>query len=312
MLRTWRPPERLRPGRFEPYAGHAPFALGALLRHRFDLVHAFHVSDAAAAALWARVTRRPLIFSMMGFPDRRSIESVPTRRRMLRRIADRAERLHVLSDAARRALREATGLDAESIHPGTSVKAFAFHGRRDERPTIFCAASAADPRKGVSELIDAFAVLRRERRDARLVIGGPVPDRLAARLGQPGIEQADPGEDQAALIRGYGSAWVTVLPSVREAFGQVLVESLAAGTPVVAIRSGAAPEIVDGPEIGVLSDSREPVALARVLAAGLELSRRPGIEQRCRAHAGRWDWGVVGPRFEALYGDALGIRLGAR
>ena len=312
VLRTWRPPERLRPRGFEPYAGHAPLALVSLLRHRFDIVHAFHVPDAAAASLWARITRRPLVVSMMGFPDRISIDAVASRRRMLRFAARRADRLHLLSDAAARALREATGLEADPIPPGTWVGAFRHDGRRSDLPTIFCAASAADPRKGVAELIDAFGLLRRERPDARLVLSGPLPERLAPRLSEPGVESVDLGSDQAALVRAYGSAWATVLPSVREAFGQVLVESLAAGTPVVAIRSGAAPEIVEDGEVGVLADSREPSPLAAALAAGLELSRRPRVEEACRTHAARWDWSVVGPRFEALYEEAIGARGPAR
>jgi glycosyltransferase involved in cell wall biosynthesis len=305
VLRSWRPPGRLQPRRFEPYANHAPVALASLVRHRFDLVHAFHITDAAAAALWAGLLRKPLVVSLMGLPDRRSIHGFTGRERALRFAASRAAALHVLSEGARSALIDAAGLEGQVIPPGTRVAAFEVEVPREQRPTVFCAASATDRRKGVPELVEAFGILRRQLPDARLLITGPVPEELEPRLRATGAETISAWIDQASLARTYASAWLTVLPSVREAFGLVLVESLAAGTPVVAVRSGAATEIVDSPEVGVLCDGRDPSTLADAMAAGLELARRTGVRESCRAHAARWDWDRVGPQFEALYEIAL-------
>jgi glycosyltransferase involved in cell wall biosynthesis len=306
VLRSWRPPTRLQPRRLEPYANHAPVALASLVRRQFDLVHAFHLPNAAAAALWSGIFGRPLVVSLMGFPDRTSIRGFRGRERTLRFAASHAAALHVLSEAARSVLIDATGLESQVIPPGTRVAAFEIEVPRERRPTVFCASSAMDPRKGVPELVEAFGILRRQLPDARLLITGPVPEELGPRLQATDVETISAWIDQTSLARTYASAWLTVLPSVREAFGQVLVESLAAGTPVVAVRSGAASEIVDSPEVGVLCGEPDPSALAGAMAAGLELARRTDIRESCRAHAARWDWDRVGPRFEALYGIALG------
>jgi glycosyltransferase involved in cell wall biosynthesis len=108
------------------------------------------------------------------------------------------------------------------------------------------------------------------------------------------------------LAGAYRSATATVLPADDEAFGLVLLESLAAGTPVVAARSGACPEIVDDERIGRLFDPGDPADLARAAGEALELAADPATAAACRAHARRWDWSVVVERYEALYAAAVG------
>ncbi|MGI8805777.1 MAG: glycosyltransferase family 4 protein, partial [Thermoleophilaceae bacterium] len=106
------------------------------------------------------------------------------------------------------------------------------------------------------------------------------------------------------LARAYASAWASVLPSVEEAFGLVLVESLAAGTPVVAARSGASPEVLRGDTPAVLFEPDDEHALERALDEGLALAHRPGVREACRAAARAWDWSAVLPLYEALYEEA--------
>ena len=74
-----------------------------------------------------------------------------------------------------------------------------------------------------------------------------------------GVEVIAASSDPGELGALYASSWVGVLPAVEEAFGLVLVESLAAGTPVVADDSGAGPEILAGDErIGRIFAPRRP------------------------------------------------------
>ena len=302
VVRGRRPPARLQRRRDEPHANHAPLALLAAATGRFDLVHALHIPDAWGISWWSRVSGQPLVVSLMGYPDAQSVDAYPARRRMLRRAAGRAAAVHALSDAAARALHETTGIEATVIHPGTDTSAFRCHVPRDEVPTIFCAASPADPRKRVGLLVEAFSRLRRDWPEARLVLdaGGSPPD---PGLLADGVEVVETGGD--GLAERYARAWVTALPSEREAFGLVLVESLAAGTPAVGIREGGVPEILDDPEVGVLAGAAEPGELAEALERGLDLGRSEGVRAACRDHARRWDWEEVVPAFESLYARAL-------
>jgi phosphatidylinositol alpha-mannosyltransferase len=306
VVRGWRPPARLQPNGVEPHTSHAPMALVSSALRRYDIVHALHVTDAWAISWWSRLSGRPLILSVMGYPDRRSLDGFRGRRALLRRAARRARAVHVLSDAARRELERETGIGAVVIPPGTETTAFGVELARAPRPTVFCAATPRDPRKRVPLLIEAFGQLRGREPNARLVIDTGGDARAALAGSSPGVQLVDAGA--GGLAAHYGSAWVTALPSEREAFGLVLVESLAAGTPAVGMGEGGVPEVLDDPGVGVICERAEPGALAEALARGLDLSRRAGIREACRRHAERWDWREVGPRFEQLYRDAAGSR----
>ena len=104
-----------------------------------------------------------------------------------------------------------------------------------------------------------------------------------------------------ALLELEPDADISVLPSVDEAFGLVLVESLAAGTPVVADRSGAGPGIVDSEAIGRLFEPDDPVDLARAMDEALDLGLDAATAERCRARAGVYDWPRLVERWERLY-----------
>ena len=79
---------------------------------------------------------------------------------------------------------------------------------------------------------------------------------------------------------------------------------MAAGTPVVAARSGACPEIVDDPRVGRLFEPGDAADLARAIGEALDLAADPETVAACREQARRWDWSRVVERYEALY--ALG------
>ncbi len=117
-----------------------------------------------------------------------------------------------------------------------------------------------------------------------------------------GAEWLEPGRSPSKLAPIYAAAWASVLPSVEEAFGVVLTESLAAGTPVVADRSGAGPEVVTGDEVGRLFDRDDESDLARAMGEALELGSRPETAERCRARAADYDWKRGRPEYEAVTG----------
>jgi len=109
------------------------------------------------------------------------------------------------------------------------------------------------------------------------------------------------------MPRLYSEASVTVLPSIDEAQGMVLTESLACGTPVVGTNEGGIPEIISDPGIGTLfesypSDSQTTAErLCEAILRGLDLSKDPGTTDHCIQYATRFSWEVLGSEIERLY-----------
>ena len=110
----------------------------------------------------------------------------------------------------------------------------------------------------------------------------------------------------AALPDIYRLADVTVLPSLTmgEAFGLVLVESLACGTPVIASNLPGVRTVVDAGIDGYLIEPGDPHDLAVKIRQLLEL---PPAERQAMGAAGRlkveqkYTWELAGERLEAIY-----------
>jgi len=126
------------------------------------------------------------------------------------------------------------------------------------------------PRKGVLNLVNAFAAVLARVPDARLELVGKAenPDYTRAvkdkidRLGISDRISFVPERPQKELAERMGKAAVFVLPSLSEALGRVVVEAMAAATPVIGSRVGGIPEMVIDGETGYLVDPGDEKALA--------------------------------------------------
>jgi glycosyltransferase involved in cell wall biosynthesis len=301
-----RPPERwLRERRFDDYWTHVPFTYASLRRGDFDLAHAFYPTDALAAALWSRRTGRPTLFSVMGIPN----PLIKIRFDAQPRAARRSDVVTVDSRAVADAFFYRWGIETRVVYPGVDLDAFQTGDERDPVPTILCPAPIEVARKRVSWLLDALPIVRRSVADARLLLIRPRDASLARELTAAGCELFDAVEQPEDLASFYRRAWVTALPSWGEAFGMVLIESLACGTPVVASDRDAFPEIVGGDRVGRLFDDTQPPGdgLARALVEALELSRAPATADACRARAGEFSVARTVDAFESIYAELLGF-----
>src|SRR5262249_57356689 len=128
-------------------------------------------------------------------------------------------------------------------------------------------------------LLDAFALVTRERRDVRLVVAGDGPARRELEHTAPAGTRFVGELTGDALGELYASADVFCFPSTTDTFGQVLLEAGASGLPVVAADAGGAGELVVPNVTGLLVAPEQSQALADallLLAADPELRARLG------------------------------------
>jgi glycosyltransferase involved in cell wall biosynthesis len=299
VARLWRPPDALFERRaYEDYLGAAASQAYALVRDEFDVAHAFSPVSGWAALKARRLGGPPVVYSNMGIPTRRYLVMARYRIPMHVDLARHAATCTVLSEAAAGDFRRYLLREPEVVPPGIACSDFEIDADRAELPTIVYSGSPADPRKRLGLLLEAFEAIRRRRPNVALQLAGRREPGFDVEL-PPGVEwvDADRTED---LARTLAAAHTAVLPSIGEAFGLVLAEALAAGTPVVATDAGAPSEIVT-PAVGRLFARDDADSLARALEEVLEFG---DAREACRAHARQWDWSVVGPRYEALLQSA--------
>jgi glycosyltransferase involved in cell wall biosynthesis len=294
---------RLRRRLFEDGLAHVPTALAELRREPPAVAHALHPTGGVAAARLRHRTGTPAVLSYMGIPHRQALANRRLRLELTLRAVRGASVVTALSRHAAEAFERWLGVeDVRVIPPGVDLDAFSPGPGRASVPTILCAADLAEPRKRVGLLVEAFALVRAEHPDARLVLSRPRRD-VPLPAG-PGIEVRDlDGRD--ALVAANREAWVAALPSVGEAFGLVLAEALACGTPVVAADREALPEVAGDPACGRLFAGDAPADVAGALLEALELHRDPGTAAACRARATRWGTDRMVDAYLALYAELL-------
>lgn len=292
---------RLAEHGFTPLDTFGLAVLPWLARHRYDVVHAF----VPAAAIAGRLTGQRVVYTALGHPAALADPGRRKDRRLFRWAVTGSALATALSASAAAAAESVTGVRPRVLSPGVRTDVFRADLRpRTGPPRLLFAADGDDPRKRLAIVLTAMRAVLDAHPDAKLLIGagGRLPD-----LVDPRVRSATTvlGVGELSDVAGrYQSATVTVLPAVNEAFGLVLVESMAAGTPVVAVRSGSMPEIVTA-GTGTIATPDDPAALAAALVDAIALAANPATPAACVERARRWSWDVVGPEHLSAYDEAL-------
>ncbi len=161
------------------------------------------------------------------------------------------------------------------------------------------------PAKGITYLVEAFPQVLTRYPDARLVLvgDGPLEEDLKAQARRLGIVDrvifTGFRPDAEAFVQLFT---ISVVPSLEEGIGNVAIESIAGGVPVVASREGGLPEVVAEGKSGLLvppgDAAKLGVALLRVLDEPFLLDR---LRQGCREEAARFSIASYTARLEQLY-----------
>jgi glycosyltransferase involved in cell wall biosynthesis len=186
-----------------------------------------------------------------------------------------------------------------------------FHPRARERVPgrIVSVASADSPLKGVATLLRAFAKLVTERTAELTLVGKPTPggptDRLVSELALGDRVRFVSGITDDELAELIASAELAVVPSLYEGFSLPAVEHMASGTPLIATRTGALPEVVgDAARLVAPGDAEELyAALGALLDSPAERERLAAVALR-RVQE-RFAWPAVARATVAQYREAM-------
>lgn len=253
--------------------------------------------------------RRPVVVTLHDLQHRDLPDFFGRGRRAFRRLAydraaRRAEAVIVPSAFVRARALELLGLDPARVHV---VPSGLDHGRfrpGDERREPFLLYPARPwPHKNHVRLLEAFAAVRRERPDLRLVLTGAGLERLG-RLPE-GVERRD-AVAAGELASLYRRASCLVFPSLYEGFGLPPLEAMACGCPVAAADAGSLPEVCG--DAAALFDPREPEAIAAGVLAALE--RADDLRERGLARAAGFTWEAAARGHDAVYAAVSGARGG--
>lgn len=255
--------------------------------------------DLAAAPWW----RKPLVHRWYGFSQmqKRVARSIPD---LLTVSSSSATDIAADFDVAPGQLRVVPlGVDTALFQPSAQPRV---------RGRIIAIASADRPLKGIGHLLQAVAKLRIEhdlelQLVARLEPNGPT-EKLIAELGISDIVHTSSGLSDTELAALFASAEIACIPSLYEGFSLPAVEAMASGTPIVASRAGALPEVL-GPD-GTCAEFVRPGDVDDLLGVVGALLDSPERRSRLGA-AGRrraldvYSWESVAAQTVRVYEDAI-------
>lgn len=277
----------LRDERFDILNLHEPLVPGpnmtAGLFKSEPLVGTFHAAGTIGAYTWARPA--------------------------LRWLANRLDRRVAVSEDARALAETALGGTYELFFNGIEVDRYAKATPwPTDGPTIFFV-GRHEPRKGLAVLLEAMAELPP---DVRLWVGGTGPDTDALRsrhAGDPRIEWLGriSDEEKARRIRG---ASIFCTPSLGgESFGIVLLEGMAARTPVVASDLPGYRNVARAGRDALLPPPGDVAALARALRTVLtDPDRAASLVESGIERAQHFSMDELAARYVALFEEVLAGR----
>ncbi len=308
-------------------------ALFEHLRHAlpgsFDLVHAEDcIAARAAADLRDAGSGIPLIRTVHHVDDFTTQVLVDCQRRSI--LAP--DRVLVVSDYWRRLLRGEYGIEATVVTNGVDAERFArppgFDGSSlrerigaDGR-FLFLTVGGIEPRKGSIELVEALAKVRAslDPAPAVAVVGGhsfqdyaDYRGRFFERATALGIDVGRdvvllgtlPGDE---LIRWYHAADAFVFPSVKEGWGLVVLEALAAGLPVITTDLPVFQEYLTERESSLMVPVGDASALAEAMhqiASDADLRSRLALAGPALAH--RYTWNTCARRHAEIYREVASV-----
>ncbi|MFC9871898.1 glycosyltransferase family 4 protein [Nocardia salmonicida] len=273
----------------------------------FDVLHIHEPNAPSLSMLALKIAEGPIVATFHTSTTKSLVLS--TFQGVLRPYHEKISGRIAVSELARRWQVEALGSDAVEIPNGVDVSAFARGEPLDGYPragrTVLFLGRYDEPRKGMDVLLGALPALIEHHPGVQiLIVGRGDEDRLRREAGEHAghlrfLGQVSDAEKAAALR----SADVYVAPNLGgESFGIILIEAMAAGTPVVASELDAFRRVLRDGTAGLLTPIGDSAALATAIDTLLtdDETRERLVSTATQVVAG-YDWPVVAEQILRVY-----------
>ncbi|PKO65589.1 MAG: glycoside hydrolase [Betaproteobacteria bacterium HGW-Betaproteobacteria-16] len=277
-------------------------ALQAALRLRLpvstDFRTNFHAYSQHYGVGWLR---KPIVAYLRKFHNLSHCTMVPTRALCAELLSNGFQNLRVV----------ARGVDTALFRPDQRSDVLRSQWGASERSLVLLVVGRLAAEKNLDAAVTAFDAMRANHPDVKLVFVGSGP--LQAVLQQRCPQAIFAGSRGHGELAGYyASADLLLFPSLTETFGNVTLEALASGLPVLAFNTAAACDWVLHDRSGWLVDGTGTDAFA---AQARELAQQPhrltDARPHARTHVAQLDWAQIAAQVEGLFLETMARQRGS-
>jgi glycosyltransferase involved in cell wall biosynthesis len=234
---------------------------------------------------------QPIVAYLRKFHNRTACTMVPTRALQAQLGASGFQNLRVVG----------RGVDTLIFHPALRSQAFRGTWQADDSTIVLLSVGRLAAEKNLDLIVSTYKAMQEAGRKVKLVFAGDGPYRAVLQSQCPdAIFMGMCSHAQLALL--YANADLFMFPSLTETFGNVTLEALACGTPVLAFDCAAASELVEDGLNGWLVRSESP---ADYIHKTLAITANTGALHQARQFNGercaQWDWQEIANQVEKIF-----------
>lgn len=282
-------------------ATQGPLGFGALVvagRLGIPVSTSYHTNFHKFARHYGLDVLRPAVVAYLrAFHKRAAVTMVPSRTTRDELQALAFERLAIVS----------RGVDGVLFHPARRSEELRRSWGVGPNDLVLLHVSRLAPEKNIALTLQAFDAVTRKLPNTRLVVLGDGP--LRRRLMTERSDALFAGHLEAEeLARHYASADLFVFPSLTETFGNVVLEALASGLPVVAFHMAAAGECAaHGTAVLTAPPGDSPAFRDSVVRLALDGELRRAASRSATEVSAQFSWARIGDALERELLDAARV-----
>ena len=195
----------------------------------------------------------------------------------------------------------ARGVDTQLFHPNQRSVALRQSWHADDNTIVLLSVGRLAAEKNLDLIVTTYQSLKQSGRAVKLVFAGDGPYRAILQNQCPDAYFMGMCS-HAQLAELYASADLFLFPSLTETFGNVTLEALASGTPVLAYDCAAATELIKDTHNGWLVQGEDP---QHYVLKALEITQKASTLQEARHHTHasirQWDWQEITRQVETIF-----------